>query len=208
MFSIFSTTVATPRKCPGRQRPSSGSATAPTSTHVAWPAPIDLGVVRGRARSPSRKRPVFPDRPASVRGYLARSSSRSELARIDVNPDDRHVALGLRRPHEAQVSLMQRPHRRHQADPLSRAAVGQQRGADFSDGGEDAGRHGVFSTFGGQYAVLSTQYSVPRVLSHRFHRGGQFYDSGLAGPRGQFAERVLQRQRFGLPTFYWFVRDS
>ena len=51
MFSSFSTIVATPRKCPGRQAPSSGSATAPTSTHVACPGRYISSLLGANTRS-------------------------------------------------------------------------------------------------------------------------------------------------------------
>jgi len=39
------------------------------------------------------------------------------------------------------VSSVQGAHRRHQADALSRAAIREQNGTNFRNGGEDAGKH-------------------------------------------------------------------
>ena len=66
---------------------------------------------------------------------------RAELARVDIDPYDRHVALSLRGPHQTQVSCMEGPHRWHEAYSFSRAAIREQCSADFSDGLEDAGKH-------------------------------------------------------------------
>ncbi len=102
--------------------------------------PIDLGIAGGHHEFRITSGKLFQiglERARIVGQVLVRS----ELARIDVDPHDRQVALGLRCPHETQMSVMERPHRRHQADPFSRAAIGQQGGADFSDRGENVGKH-------------------------------------------------------------------
>src|SRR5262249_54364754 len=69
----FKTTVATPRKCPGRNLPSQGSASAPTSTYVENPGGYTSST--GGANTESTSTADNLARSSSkFRGYLEKSS--------------------------------------------------------------------------------------------------------------------------------------
>ena len=95
MLKSFSTTVATPSKCPGRRSPSSGFATPPTVTIVCEPGGYMTSTGGRNSRSTScgfEQRAV-----ARLVARIAREVLvRSELRRVDEDRDDDEVARRAR----------------------------------------------------------------------------------------------------------------
>ena len=72
-------------------------------------------------------------------GILREILGRSELRRIDVDRDDRAVAFGLGRAHQAQVPFVQRPHRRHESDSLAGTPQLGERLSQFGNSRDELG---------------------------------------------------------------------
>jgi hypothetical protein len=62
---------------------------------------------------------------------------RSELLRVDEDRADHPLGLRLGQPDQRQVAFVQRPHGRHQGDPLAPLAPGLHAGPERRDGADD-----------------------------------------------------------------------
>ena len=133
MFSSLVTTVVTPSKwLTPRCSPSSVSVRPLTWTVVPKPGRVDLVERRGEEQIGAglgRERGVAV-LVARVGGQVA---GRVELRGVDEERHDDHVARGARVADEAQMALVQRAHRRHEADDALGAPRGAQLGAHVGD---------------------------------------------------------------------------
>ena len=122
------TTVVTPRKWPGRIGPSSRSASAPGSTCVSKPAGyIDGGggCVHGVDAGVAAGRQVVVDRA----GVVVEVGGLVELERVDEDRHHHHVGTRARLGDERQVPVVERAHRRHDADDVAVAGTVERPGA-------------------------------------------------------------------------------
>ena len=120
----LATTVATPRKCPGRDAPSQPSA-GPAATIVVAPSP-------GTSFRPRAARPERHPRRRGSPGHRPRRADsgsvlgRSELHRVDEDRGHRRRLAGRGRDHQRAMALVQRAHRRHEAKPPAVARIAAQ----------------------------------------------------------------------------------
>ena len=130
--------VATPRKWPGRNLPSNGSPTPPTSTHVACPGRY-TSVVCGREDEIGAALGQFRQVRVERARILRQVFRRPELAGIDVDRRHDDVALGLGRADEAEVPFVQGAHGGNQADLAPGPSQRRQGSAQFGDRGKQSG---------------------------------------------------------------------
>ena len=142
MANSLRTTVATPRKWPGRLAPSRMSERPGTSTKVAGALPgyIVCGVGREDdvGAGPGADFVVGFGGPGIAGEILVRA----ELGRVDEDRDDDEPGLGAAAFDEPGVAGVQGAHRRDQADDFPRRAGRPDCGTDLVDG-LDHRDHGV-----------------------------------------------------------------
>ena len=113
MLNSFNTTVATPRKCPGRKVPSHGSA-----TFGGWIELVGTGGEHEVDAQFAQRCAILFERariPAIV--FVG-----AELRRIDENADHRSAAVFQTAADQRQMARVQRAHGRDEADAHSLAA--------------------------------------------------------------------------------------
>ena len=128
---------ADPRKCAApRTSPSKRSVTPRTSTEVANPAGYTSSADGANSKSaPARSASARSSRLAA--GIALQVGALVELGRVDEQRDDDDVALLAGAFDQRQMTLVQRAHRRHEADRAPGAALGRERRAQLGDGAHD-----------------------------------------------------------------------